>query len=242
MIQIKLDNKYRDFFKKFKITNKTGCLKDYPKIKFPTYPYIGSKYGKSIKILIVGLDIGSDETQGRTQSFEERRKAIEDKDKSKHNPHIAGTYFTALFFLKHKLNLQNCWEKLNNELTFQKALKKNKELPVINPLSYIALTNYYKFVSVNRKNKTGGENRRFIDKQLKIIELDFFIDEVKVFNPDIIIFQSKSFWNKKRLLNKLSKIVKLIYIGPHPSWRGKEKRRPNYFVKQILLYKKEHAI
>lgn len=228
-MQSKLKNKYQELFKKFEINKKTGCFKNIPKIKFPTFPYIGSKYGDSKKILIVGLDIGSDEKIGRIQSFEERRKAIEDKPVSKHNPHIAGTYFTTLFFLKDNLNLEDYWNKLKNIFSCQKALQKQEHLPSSNPLSYIALTNYYKFVSTNRTNRTGGENRTHIDQK---IELNFFIEEVKIFNPDIIIFQSNSFKYKKSLLKKLLDMGKFIYIGPHPTYRGK--REPDYFVKQII--------
>jgi len=228
-MQFELKIKYQELFKKFEIDEKTGCFKNIPNIKFPTFPYIGSKYGFSKKILIVGLDIGSDEKIGGIQSFEERRKAIEDKPVSKHNPHIAGTYFTALFFLKDSLNMEDYWNKLKNTFSCQKALQKQENLIYSNPLSYVALTNYYKFVSINRKNRTGGENRIHLDQN---IELNFFIEEVKIFNPDIIIFQSNSFKYKKSLLKNLLDMGKSIYIGPHPAYRGK--REPDYFVKKII--------
>jgi len=228
-MQSELKIKYQELFKKFEIDEKTGCFKNIPNIKFPTFPYIGSKYGFSKKILIVGLDIGSDEKIGGIQSFEERRKAIEDKPVSKHNPHIAGTYFTALFFLKDSLNMEDYWNKLKNTFSCQKALQKQENLIYSNPLSYVALTNYYKFVSINRKNRTGGENRIHLDQN---IELNFFIEEVKIFNPDIIIFQSNSFKYKKSLLKNLLDMGKSIYIGPHPAYRGK--REPDYFVKKII--------
>lgn len=228
-MQSELKNKYQELFKKFEIDEKTGCFKKIPNLKFPTFPYIGSKYGISKRILIVGLDIGSDEKIGGIQSFEERRKAIEDKPVSKHNPHIAGTYFTALFFLKDNLNLQNYWNKLKNTISCQKALQNQEELPTLNPLSYIALTNYYKFVSINRKNRAGGENRIHLDQK---IELNFFIEEVKIFNPDIVVFQSNSFKYKKSLLKKLIDMGKSVYVGPHPAYRGK--REPDHFLKQVV--------
>ena len=153
------------------------------------------------------------------------------KNVSEYNPHIAGTYFTALFFLKNKLNLQNYWKEFKNKPTFQQVLKNNKKLPNINPLSYVALTNLYKFVSINRKNRDGGENRKYQDKAF---ELNFLNDEIRILKPDIIIFQSESFWNKKDLLDKLSKFKSKIYIGPHPSWR--KSRKPSYFIKQIIKY------
>lgn len=230
MIQSELKEMYKELFEKFEIDEKTGCLKNFPQIKFPTFPYIGSKYGESIKILIIGLDIGSDEKLGGIQSFEERREAIEDKIVSNHNPHIAGTYFTSLFFLRNDINFKSYWDKLKNELSCQKALQKINLLPKLNPLSYVALTNYYKFVSLKRKNRAGGENRNHIDKK---IELDFFIKEVKLLDPDVIVFQSNLFNNKKNLLKELFKIQNNIYIGVHPAYRGK--REPEYFIKQIKL-------
>ena len=218
-MQSELKTKYQELFKKFGIDEKTGCLNNTPNIKFPTFPYIGSKYGLSKKILIVGLDIGSDEKVGGIQSFEERRKAIEDKLVSKHNPHIAGTYFTALFFLKDNLNLQNYWNKLKNCPTCQRALQNQEELPDVNLLSYIALTNYYKFVSVNRKNKTGGENRIHLNQEE---ENTLLIDEIKALNSDIIIFQSKNFKNKHYdLLLKIKDLGKRVIVIYHPSIRGK---------------------
>ena len=229
MMQSALKNKYQELFEKFGIDEETGRIKNSPKIKFPTFPYIGSKYGDSKKILIVGLDIGSDEKIGGIQSFKERQRAIEEKPVSKHNPHIAGTYFTALFFLKDNFNLQDYWDKLKNISSCQKALQNKEKLPPLNPLCYIALTNYYKFVSINRKNRTGGENRIYLNSN---IEIDFFIEEVKIFKPDVIIFQSNSFKHKKKLLNKLLEMGKLVYVGPHPAYRGK--REPNYFVKKIM--------
>lgn len=226
-MQSALKNLYQEFFKNFKINKKTGYFKNNHKIKFPTYPYIGSKYGRYKKILIIGLDIGSDEKKG-IQSFEARRKAIENKPVSRHNPHIAGTYFTALFFLKEALCYEKYWNKLKNTPSCKQALQIPKKLPISNPLSYIALTNYYKFVSINRINRTGGENRQYIDKK---IELDLFIKEIKIFNPDIIIFQSTSFKHKKILLKKLLGMGRSIYIGPHPAYRGD--RQPDYFINQI---------
>lgn len=220
--------KYYELFDLFNINKKNGCLNNQKNIKFPTFPFIGSKYGNYKKILIIGLDIGSDEKTGGVQSFEERRKAIEEKSFAQHNPHIAGTYFTALFFLKDYLNFKDYWNKLKNKDSAQKALKNQNELPGKNPLSYIALTNYYKFVSVNRKNRTGGENRVHIDKNL---ELNFLLEEIKILNPDIIIFQSLSFLNKRKLLNVIKEMRKTVYVGPHPSYRGK--REPEHFVKQI---------
>ena len=229
-VQSELKNKYRELFKRYKIDPKTGCLKCYPDLKFPTYPYIGSRYGETKKILIVGLDIGSDETPRRIQCFDERRQAIEKKPVYKHNPHIAGTYFTALFFLKDELGWNDCWSKTKNISTCQQALKNGKDLPTSNPLSYIALMNYYKFVTENRRNKGGGTNRKYLDKGF---DQEFFVKEIKVFEPDIVVFQGAEFKNKMSVLDRL-KTGKSVYVGLHPSNRKKGGREPEYFVNQIL--------
>lgn len=225
-MQNKLLNHYKLLFEKFQINKDTGLLEKNIPLKFPTYPYIGSKYGNSKKILVVGLDLGSDkEKPSGIQSFEERRQAIEEKIISKHNPHIAGTYFTALFFLQDNLNWHDSWNKLKNISTCQKALKYQDKLPPTNPLSYIALTNYYKFVTKNRKNRRGGLNRKHLDEEF---ELNFFIEEVKIFDPDIIIFQSTSFNHKDNLLFKLLELKRDVCIGPHPAYWGK--KEPEYFI------------
>ena len=226
-----LKNKYRELFKKYEIAPTTGSLKCYPNLKFPTYPYIGSKYGETKKILIVGLDIGSDETPCGFQCFDERRQAIEKENVYEHNPHIAGTYFTALFFLKDELEWNEYWNKTKNFPTCQQALKNGKNLPKSNPLSYIALTNYYKFVTENRGNRAGGQNRKYLDKDF---DQEFFVEEVEIFKPDIVIFQSVEFRHKKLVLDRLLNTRRAVYIGPHPSYRKKGGRVPEYFVNQIL--------
>ena len=75
----RLEASYRRFFRDMEIDPATGTTPREAARKFATYPYIGSRYGSPgpRKLLIVGLDIGSDETPGRLQHFEERRRAIE---------------------------------------------------------------------------------------------------------------------------------------------------------------------
>ena len=97
-IKSKLKEAYKKFFRKMKIDGQTGKLLSKTNLKFPTYPYIGSDYGKCKNILIVGTDIGKDENVNGIQTFKERNASIEGKDLAEHNPHIAGTYFTALYF------------------------------------------------------------------------------------------------------------------------------------------------
>ena len=221
---------YDDFFKSMNIDKETGILKNLPEkdcLKFQTYPYIGSKYGQSKKILFVGLDIGADEKIQGIQNFEERRKAIEEVDVSEHNPHIAGTYVCALYFIKEEKNWQDYWNKIKNAKTCNQALKEKENLPKEDPLSYVALTNYFKFVTPKRRNRGHGKDRRHIDKE---IENRLFLREVEVFDPDMIIFQSKSF-EQLEIIPDLYKTTKTILIGPHPAYRGK--REPEYFIKQL---------
>ena len=76
-LKAKLTNKYRELFGRYGIDEKTGRLEYCPCRKFAGT----SAYGEAAKILIVGLDIGKDETPERMQpgwfqSFEERRVAI----------------------------------------------------------------------------------------------------------------------------------------------------------------------
>lgn len=66
-LETRLRELYEDLYEEFKIDKKTGILKESSNLKFPTYPYIGSNYGlKGVpKILVIGLDIGSDEKKRR---------------------------------------------------------------------------------------------------------------------------------------------------------------------------------
>ena len=62
-MKLKINERYLSFFNELNINPKTGLLEK-EKIKFETYPYIGSKYEESeIKIVFVGLDIGKEEKE-----------------------------------------------------------------------------------------------------------------------------------------------------------------------------------
>ena len=191
-LKSQLKKKYRELFEKYEIDEQTGQLGCDPirKRKFATYPYIGSRYGEAARILIVGLDIGKDEKPGRFQSFEERRKEIEEKTEWQRYPHIPGTYFTALFFLKKELGWQDYWNRTKNSSSCQTALKNPGNLPTQNPLSYIALTNHYKFVTAGRKKRRDPRDREYLNRRF---DQNFFIEEVRAFDPDIVIFQSIRF-------------------------------------------------
>ena len=247
-LKSQLKGKYQELFRKYGVDEQTGQLGYDPTRKFATYPYIGSRYGngEAAKILIVGLDIGEDETPERPgrpgwfQSFEERRAKIEDKELRNHNPHIAGTYFTALFFLKEDLGWDGYWEELKQTkiwikgalkpATCKEILNTKVESAIPKPLSHIALTNYYKFVTIGRTKRTGGDDRKHL---LGHFDREFFIEEVETFNPEIVVFQGAEFEGNP-VPRRLMKTGRSVYVGPHPTYREKGGRAPEHFVKRIL--------
>ena len=95
-----LSSLYHEFFYRMGIDPDTGDLPRHFSLtqKFACYPYIGSLYGlRKRRLLVVGLEVAHDNPFGEgIQSFEDRRRSIEEKPIENHNPHIAGTYFTAL--------------------------------------------------------------------------------------------------------------------------------------------------
>ncbi|HPM85657.1 MAG TPA: hypothetical protein PLI99_01025 [archaeon] len=235
-----VNNCYKQFFTEFKINEPNGYLKKYPNLKFATFPFIGSKYGKTKKILFIGLDVGSDEHKNRITSFEIRRLDIENKSLTKHNQHIAGTYITALKFLKKDLKLESYWDNIekNNKFKSCQAVLKSQNsnyIPSQNLLSYIALTNYHKFVTIERENKSGGQDRKNLNKS---VEENLLITEIKSLEPDQIIFQSKTFEKNYNLIELIKKETKIkeIYIGPHPSYHGN--KNPKIFTNQIKKIEK----
>lgn len=211
-----LKNLYSDLlFKDNFVDKKTGDVNGENK-KLATFPYIGSNYGLSKKILFIGLDIGEDETPKEIQSFEMRNSNLEDS----RNNHISGTYFTALYFLKEDLKVENLWNDIvTNGATFKQSLKKFNELNILNPVSYSSLSNYYKFVTKNRKGRSGDLDRKYINQEIEEL---LFIKEIEALNPNIIIFQSVQFNNGRfsKMIQQLVAEKRKVYIGPHPSHRG----------------------
>lgn len=229
-IKKSITNIYEEYFFKDNFVDKnTGIVEIDKSRKLATFPYIGSKYGKSKRILIVGFDIGKDETLGTIQTLDERNKSIEKSDLRGLNPHIGGTYFTSLYFLKDVLDLNDFWEDTKSTKygkTFNTILRKVPSHPIENPLSYIAMTNFYKYVTVGRgikniedgkvkKSRKGNFDRKFIDRER---EINLFLAEIEVLNPEIIFFQSFDFRNlDSKIKDKLlEKGVKLFYAY-HPS-------------------------
>ncbi|WP_420461925.1 hypothetical protein [Candidatus Palauibacter sp.] len=212
---------YRRFFCDSGIDPETGTTPLQTDWKFAAYPYIGSKYGADPdvkRLLVVGRDIGSDETPGRLQHFEERRRAIECTPLPSLNPHIAGTYFTVL---KYACPGQE-WDQIKDrDQTCQAILRDGYSLRS-NPLSYIALTNFYKWVTVGRRNKGGAQDCTFVDPQL---ERGLFLEEVRLLAPHVVVFQGADF-DKARFRQVRDAIPSEAewHVLVHPSLRGS--RRP----------------
>jgi len=226
------------FFKDGFADRTTGIVTGTDK-KIATYPYIGDKYGKSKRILIVGLDIGEDETPNEIQSFEYRNQCWktlfkENGELADFNQHRAGTYFTALYFLRNYEKFESLFNIISNEDNVFISLIKKYSKEIIkseNPLDYIVQTNFYKYVNNKREGRTGNLDRIHIDFDR---EIELFLSEIKLFNPDIVFLQSTTF-NYNKVLNKEIKKELInqgieLYIGYHPSVKQHEiKKAKNYF-------------
>lgn len=231
-----IEDVYHDvLFKDGFVDRVSGLIKDSNK-KFATFPAIGEKYGLEKKIMIVGLDIGSDETEGRYQTINERSDSIQSVHANM-NHHMGGTYFTALFLLmNHKNEYKTFFEKVKFSTIFKTIIKKNiNSLPKDNPLNYIVFTNFHKFVTVNRYNKLGSQDRSLIDKEK---EVKLFVKEIEILNPDIVFFQSTSFNHilKNEDIRRSLK-NKEVYIGYHPSKRLSRLKYPGYYFSEEFVKK-----
>lgn len=218
IIEGRIKKLYRNFFKELDINPNSGVLKHNKKRKFATYPYIGSKYAHD-KILFIGLDIGRDEMWG-IKGFEKRREDIEQSEwpdehsqKISMNPHIAGLYISTIYLLKRR-----SLTRIRNEKSYIASVRKFKEKCDDNLLPRVALTNLHKFVTVGRNKRAGGKDRRFESEEH---EKQLLFDEIKIFAPKIIIFQTKH-RRYAKLIKALKKLNKRIQIcmAPHPACRG----------------------
>lgn len=211
------------------------------KLRFSGFPYIGAKYDIAKKrILFVGLDIGIDENRKTNDyhSIQSRRECVVHSPisslKIDYNNHISGTYAMALYILKDLYDWQESWNKIynNKENTFYSIVNKNAADLPLDVLDYVALTNIHKFVTVCRGcnlekenpvcksadclqpqiNRSGNDNRRWYNEKE---EIDFFLKEIEVFQPDVLYFQGSNKFSNATL-NKLSEKYE-IWIANHPS-------------------------
>ena len=216
-----------DFSKAMGFNEDTGLLPNGEK-RFSGMPFIGNDYGKFYsKILIVGEDIGSDEcvkdnakdingTPLYFHDFDSKRKNCMPE---KYEAHLAGTYMTALYLLRNCDKFKDMWEKSMCDRTAHWALKMLSASQIEEIAHAIALTNLHKFVTVDRKGKSGAEDRIWIDHDK---EFATFIEEVKCFAPDIIILQAiNSMTNED--IEQIKQAVKgvAVYKLTHPSTRRK---------------------
>ncbi len=217
-LKASLTGAHKELFGRMEIDATSGIVTG-PYVNFAAYPYIGSRYGEMRKILIVGMDIGYDPNPGTVQSFEERRFWIEDANGlNELNPHMSGTCTTTMHFLQDQRTEWQRWlSESCHDLVPQALL--NEWQPHPNPLSYIAFTNYYKFLLI------GNWQRVQLDHEA---EEDLLLKEARILEPEIIVMQSTSFRHKnyRTLLGGLSEIAK-VFVGYHPSVRGEKRRLGN---------------
>lgn len=234
-IQKKIEILYEKFFRKL------GIKKDgtFPKksrwsfLRFPTYPLIGSKYvgNKNFRVMFIGLEIGKDENpEGGIIGFDEKRKRVEGKEK--HNHHVYGMGVATIFLLK------NLFKKNERTKIFKGKTKTYKDTfelakkikPNFNPLFHIAMTNCYKFVTINSERRTGSKDGKHISIDA---EWDLLEEEVWALRPKFLVFESKKFTDDhwfKPLISEIKKQNKNteVYISNHPSDRGLHSNTSKY--------------
>ena len=219
---------YQDFYKKMNIDSSTGLMSHKGKeYQFVTMPHIGSRYvDANIKILFIGMDMGMKETEN-IQDFEERRGSVVGNGFTDLNPHIAGTYATALYFLR---GTNDSLEKVAQELLesdkpIQTALKQMPGLP-IDLLEYVALTNFYKFITAGSTKRSTASGRKMPDQCHELL-----VKEIKLLDPEIVIMQGTNFRNFA-ITKTLQEMGKKVFIAYHPSYRG-EKALAKYLGKMV---------
>lgn len=235
--ETEIQSLYQHFFMQNKnVSDKTGKVRGINK-RFASFPFIGENYGKTKKILFVGMDIGRDERDGII-SLEERRSDIQELYIGNFNHHIAGTYFLALNYLKEELGLSKYWKEVSKEDKFSASILNNNDNKKserffpnhenLNVLSYIALTNYYKFVTVDRENRSGDKDRVHVLEPA--IEEKLFLDEVDILTPEHIIFQGLEFYKPKyQHVIETLKSKASVFVGCHPAVRDNRKQ-PNLLI------------
>lgn len=253
-----IEKKYLDFFEHFKIDEKTGILEKESNARFSGYPYIGSAYESTrTKILFIGLDTGVDELRNENtfHTFQSRAERISFTAKGKksfdnvkdplqknhpYNAHLSGTYALAMCLLKDECGWGKYWDLISKDdrvRNYDVIRKYQKELP-IDVLDRIAIVNIFKFVTIDRENRSGADNRAWLDKDF---EQKFLLDEIMSLNPDIVVFQGSYRYLPGNITQELKNIRKRFIIGFHPSYWGKDKNQGGFnansigYIKQIAI-------
>lgn len=112
--------------------------------------------------------------------------------------------------------------------TSQQATKSKNHGAGENPLTYVSLSNFFKFVEIGREFRSGDSDRNYINKEA---ERRLFIDEIKKLEPDIIVFQGNS--PAVDVISELKKLNIVVYKAPHPSNRNPGGRQPENYVKNL---------
>jgi len=230
-----LEAEYKKFFKKFNIDDTSGVLRDHPTLRFATYPYIGSKYfDAKTKILFIGMDIGIDEkhNENRYQDFEDRNNAIEQP--SGFNPHIAGTYCSALYLLREQNSWEDLWNEFSRYPTYMQATKEPLHKDGENPLAFVSLTNYCKFVI---KDKQVRKSDLDSISEAKEAQESLLLKEIEILKPDIVLFQGRTLPYAKITRKITDKKIEIIRAY-HPSWTyGNEMFKPQNYVDKFEYIK-----
>ncbi len=222
---------YHDFFVDMKIDQQTGIVNGTNR-RFTGYPYIGGNYiNAPVKILFIPLDVGVDERENEnTYHTFESRKDIFPSGKLDFNPHIAGLYATALYILKEKMGLQAAWDALwgNRKYNNVKAINLAYDSLPKDLMSYVAYENRFRFVTIGRKERSGGNDRVWINPKR---EGQLLVTEINAFSPDIIVFQGKYGLGNCHI-DELKEKYKVV-IAYHPSCWQHRANRLEYIVDHI---------
>ena len=147
----------------------------------------------------------------------------------KHNPHIAGTYFTALRYACPELG----WHRFADSwLSCEKLLKAGEDLPEPNPLSLVALTNFHKWVTKGARKTAGTRDRVTFDRQL---EERLLCEEVDILKPHVVVFQSAEYAKPRfrRLRSMIEWHGRECLVVYHPSNRMHRGRLPGRVVHPV---------
>ncbi len=224
---------YTIFYDEVGINPETGIPEGVDK-RFIGEPYLGTQYSTAKKrILYVGLDQGKDEG---VHTFYSKRKIISPTAKGyttihsrgTFNPHFYGIYAMTMRLLYKEYGWIELWKKFSKDesCTAREAISRNHNVLPVDLLDYIAFTNGHKFVTINRINRSGSQDRQWNDGIQKEYELHLLEQEIRVLKPHFVIFQGVKF---KNIVSSLSidDSIKTIVMH-HPSCHDKFHRSIGY--------------
>lgn len=224
---------YDRFYHEAGINPNTGVPKGVDK-RFIGMPYLGTQYAIAKKhILYVGLDQGKDEP---VHTFNSKREIISPtakgykmiRSRSTFNPHFYGIYAMTMRLLYKEYGWTELWNKFSEDdtRTACEAISRNHKVLPVDLIDYIAFTNAHKFVTIDRINRSGSQDRQWNDKIQREYELHLLEQEIKVLKPDIVIFQGVDFKKIVSFLD-IDNSIKTIVMW-HPSCHDKYHRSIGY--------------